>query len=264
MGYNIFYLASILKTSQAIKMSIAGSVIILILNIVIFKIYLLLGKQSELEKDNISYSQQLVAFEKHHKDREQLYDDFRRVRHNYKQHLSVLCEFLKKEEYLQMQIYLDDMIENRNAEDSFIVSTNNLVVDSLINSKLAVLTGSGIELVTDIHVPVQLSFASGDIGILLGNIIDNAVEAVGRDASSNKFIKLFIKFETNMLLITCLNTYSGELKKTNRGEIVTSKEDSYHHGFGLSSIRKVADKYHGSVIIEDAEGIFKIKVVMYA
>ncbi len=117
--------------------------------------------------------------------------------------------------------------------------TDNIVVDSLVNSKYAVAIREQIKFEVDIHIPMQLPFKSADLCILLGNILDNAIEASVMLDQERRYIKFFMKYEKNTLIITVINAYNGELLRNGSGKIITNKGDSENHGIGLESVRKV-------------------------
>lgn len=58
------------------------------------------------------------------------------------------------------------------------------------------------------------------------------------------------------------NPYEGSLKQDKSGKLISTKNDFRRHGYGISSIQKVADKYGGDVIIETQDGKFVLTVMM--
>uniref|UniRef100_UPI0020404553 ATP-binding protein n=1 Tax=Mediterraneibacter agrestimuris TaxID=2941333 RepID=UPI0020404553 len=119
----------------------------------------------------------------------------------------------------------------------------------------------GIDCEENIHIPTQLPFSNVDISILLGNSIDNAIEAAGK-VKKGKNVKIYMVYDKNILLITITNPFVGTLIKDSQGVIKTTKKDKDNHGFGLESIRRVVEKYHGSVVIEDTDNQFVLKVML--
>lgn len=97
---------------------------------------------------------------------------------------------------------------------------------------------------------------------MIGNILDNAIEASAELPEEKRHIRYFMKYETNILIITVINAFSGRINKNKNGTIITCKEMPENHGIGLDSVRKVADKYHGSVVIETEENTFIIKIIL--
>ena len=97
---------------------------------------------------------------------------------------------------------------------------------------------------------------------MLGNILDNAIEASLKVEEEKRHIRLFMKYDSNTLIITVINTFIGDLNKHKEGRILTRKHTPLNHGIGLESVRRVAEKYHGSVIIETKDNSFIIKIAM--
>lgn len=237
-------------------------VIILLINIVTFKLYLILSKEKELQKYNTVYAQQLELCNQHMREKETVMMEFRNARHDMKQHFIVLIELLTKEDNQKAIEYLRKLINIEPLSKLGISRTDNIVVDSLVNSKYAVAIREQIKFEVDIHIPMQLPFKSADLCILLGNILDNAIEASVMLDQERRYIKFFMKYEKNTLIITVINAYNGELLRNGSGKIITNKGDSENHGIGLESVRKVTKKYHGSVVIEPGTQKFTIKIVL--
>lgn len=259
--YNIFSL-SFDVNNKHIRSSLTSSLLILLINIVIFKLYLKLSKENELQKYNTIYEQQLELCNRHMREKETIMMDFRNARHDMKQHFIILIEMLDNNEIELATDYLRKLINMKILSNIGISKTDNIVVDSLINAKYSVALKLGIKLEIDIHIPMQLPFESADLSILLGNIFDNAIEASMLISKEKRCIKYFMKYENNMLIITVVNAFTGKLLKNRNGRIVTNKEDSERHGIGLESVRKVAEKYHGSVVIETRQETFIIKTIL--
>lgn len=158
--------------------------------------------------------------------------------------------------------YLRKLIKMAPLSNIGISRTDNIVVDSLVNAKYTIALKEEIKFTVDIHIPMQLPFYSADLSILLGNIVDNAIEASLQIAKEERYIKFFMKFETNTLIITVINAFNGELIKNRNGKIISSKVEAGYHGIGLESVRKVATKYHGSVVLETKQETFIIKVIL--
>ena len=260
--YNIFMLSIEINQKIYINESWTSLIIILLINIVTFKLYLILSKEKELQKYNTVYAQQLELCNQHMREKETVMMEFRNARHDMKQHFIVLIELLAKEDNQKAIEYLRKLINIEPLSKLGISRTDNIVVDSLVNAKYAVAIKEQIKFEIDIHIPMQLPFRSADLCILLGNILDNAIEASMMLDQERRYIKFFMKYEGNTLIITAINAYNGELLKNRSGKIITNKGDSGNHGIGLESVKKVTRKYHGSVVIEPDTQKFTIKIVL--
>lgn len=210
--YNTFMLSVDINKKVHIKESLTSLIIILLINIVIFKLYLVMSKEKELEKYNAVYEQQLELCTQHMREKENIMMDFRNARHDIKQHVIVLIEMLDNNQNESAIDYLRKLINIVPLNNLGISRTDNIVVDSLINAKYAIALKEKIKFNVDIHIPMQLPFYSADLSILLGNILDNAIEASLQVTEDNRYIKLFMKFEMNVLIITVVNAYWSYVK----------------------------------------------------
>lgn len=193
--YNIFMLSIEINQKKYISESWTSLVIILLINIVTFKLYLILSKEKELQKYNTVYAQQLELCNQHMREKETVMMEFRNARHDMKQHFIVLIELLTKEDNQKAIEYLRKLINIEPLSKLGISRTDNIVVDSLVNSKYAVAIREQIKFEVDIHIPMQLPFKSADLCILLGNILDNAIEASVMLDQERRYIKFFMKYE---------------------------------------------------------------------
>ena len=100
-----------------------------------------------------------------------------------------------------------------------------------------------------------------DIYTLLGNALDNAIEAVMKYEKEKRVISLTIREQGQMLHIFIDNYFEGKLKLKN-GYLVTSKADKDYHGFGVRSIRMIAKKYKGDVQISQEKRTFGLQVMI--
>lgn len=156
--YNTFMLSVDINKKVHIKESLTSLIIILLINIVIFKLYLVMSKEKELEKYNAVYEQQLELCTQHMREKENIMMDFRNARHDIKQHVIVLIEMLDNNQNESAIDYLRKLINIVPLNNLGISRTDNIVVDSLINAKYAIALKEKIKFNVDIHIPMQLPF----------------------------------------------------------------------------------------------------------
>lgn len=145
-----------------------------------------------------------------------------------------------------------------------ISNSGNIVIDSLIGYWYVTAQNKRIIFKTDICIPMIMPFKGADLSLILGNLLENAVEAAEK-VEENRYINVKMKFDKNNLLLFVENSYKGKLLKTRDSRLKSTKSDAENHGVGLASVYRAVAKYHGSVIIEDSEpGKFKIRIVLYS
>lgn len=143
------------------------------------------------------------------------------------------------------------------------IKTGNQVVDIILTEKNLVCHAKGVQL-TCMADCASLGFVSeGDLYSLFGNILDNAVAAVLRlDEVDKRGISLHVRSQSGVISIMAENRYEGEISLGRDGLPRTIKEDEHNHGFGLKSIRAVAEKYGGNAVFGFSEGIFTVNVLL--
>ena len=260
--YNLFMLSVDMNNKLYINEAVTSSFIIFFINIIMFVLYSRLSREKELQRCNTVYAQQLELCTQHMKEKETVMMNFRNARHDIKQHYIVLVELLDNNEQEAAIEYLQGLVSVNPLGNVGICNTDNIVVDSLVNAKYSTDVKNKIDFICDIHIPMQLPFENADISILLGNILDNAIEASILIDESKRTMRFYMKYDYNALIITVINTFSGKLVRNRQGKLVTKKKEHWNHGIGLESVQKVADKYHGSVVIETRQDKFTIKIIL--
>lgn len=258
--YKLFIYGMESESSFATEEAILCLLIMLAINILIFKLYLSLAGEMSERKYNAIYAQQLELYGKTVREREMSMAEYRSIRHDMKQHYSLVLNMLEKKNYSTAEEYLKKLVED-NTDHSQICRTENPVVDAIVNAKYSFMKTLGIKCTADIHIPMQLPFDMADMSVLLGNVLDNAIEA-NNDNVSDKYIKIYMAYDKNVLVITVINSYDGTLLRDKTGKILTRKDDKNAHGFGLVSIERIVQKYHGSMVIEETSEEYKIKLIM--
>ena len=256
--YNFFMLSSDSQNKSHVELSVIVVIIMLAINFTIYNLYVKLAEELEIRKYNTVYAQQLELYKKYIQEKEELLLDIRKSRHDIKQHYIALSKMLEKQKYQKCVEYLKGLLDSNIFFEDGIAKTDNIVVDALINSKYALAKRKGIDFITELNIPMQLPFESADLSIVLGNILDNALEA----NSSGGKIFLGMKYEKSILFVFLRNTYNRPIKRDKDGEIVTNKSDASNHGIGLKSVKNITEKYHGASIIEIGEKEFVMKISM--
>ena len=212
---------------------------------------------------NMVYEQQLDLCERHQKEIELSMLQMREVRHNMKNYFLSILAYAEKGEYEQIIQFVSDMIEVGNLNISETVNTGNIVTDSLVGYWKKTAEDKGIKFQDEIDIPMEMPFRGADISLILGNLLENAVEGAEK-AEEKKYIQFKLKYDKRNLLVVVKNSYKGELIKGKENELRTTKLDAANHGIGISSVRRVVEKYQGMVIIDDKiPECFVIRVVLY-
>lgn len=203
---------------------------------------------------------------------EHIYSGIRSMKHDMKNTLSVIMQLAtgnEETENAELQAYLSEL--NRTMERlEFQFRTGNTVVDTLLNMKYheAVRTIPDMQMDADrLLFPDNLLIQSYDIGIILGNALDNAIEACrklkGKESDAETFIRLSSFQKGKMIFIEITNSFDGNVIRKRQSEFpATDKADKEAHGIGLANIKSVAEKYHGGVDWSVDGKVFILSVMM--
>jgi sensor histidine kinase regulating citrate/malate metabolism len=234
------------------------------INYIIYEVYDKLAEEMEMRKQNIVFGQQLELCAKQAVEREQVIHATREMRHNIKHRLIVLEEMIKQGRQDESIQYIDKMLESNKEYHYEVSRSGNIVVDSLINNNNSIAKKEGIDFQARVFVPVELPFESEDLCIILGNALENAVEATRKVTTGEKYIEVVAVYLKETLSIAIKNSYKGKVVRDPDGRLKTTKEDKVNHGIGVMSIERAANKYNGEMAVEDNNEVFILKILLYA
>lgn len=210
------------------------------------------------ERRMAAYQQDLM--EKHCEEVENMYRQTRGWRHDYRNHIQTMKAYLSMGRYEELAEYLDQLDMDLSQVDT-VVKTGNVMVDAVLNSKISVARAKQIAVDAKARVPQHMSVAEVDLCVILGNLLDNAIEAcMGIEEESQRFIRIYIDVLQGQLYLYVLNATAGKLKR--RGNSYLSTKDSREHGYGLMRMDRVVEKYHGYLDRQDEEGVFATEVLL--
>lgn len=160
------------------------------------------------------------------------------------------------------------------------VDTGNMELDAILNYALDKADKLGCVTETKITVPKITFMNEFDLNILLGNLLDNALEALGK--VHEKYLYVGISYNKSMLLIRVKNTYDGvfdrnggtgksfknadlsdklDEDKSLQKKFKSSKEGK--HGIGLKNIKEVVEKYDGEINVDAGDKYFNVDIILY-
>lgn len=218
---------------------------------VIVELYLFqsLRKRQEEEKSRISMQNQIDDMQSHIAEVERIYTGIRGVRHDLNNHVHVIGQLLEQEQYEEASHYLKTMKESAEQFD-FPIKTGSPVTDVIINEKYGEAKRKGIDFWSEFSFLPDINIDAFDISIVLNNLLENAFEAVCKSELSDKRVSIRSVRKKNAYLITVYNSYDKVLSLDDSGLPKTDKKESWAHGLGLKNVRMVAEKYFGTLAME--------------
>ncbi len=230
--------------------------------------------RNKAKSERVILKNQVKNMQEHMEEMERIYSEIRGMKHDMKNTLAVTLQLSKEKEFFleetdELQEYLADLNQTFDRLDMRF-RTGNTVADTLLNMKYheAVRLVRDLEMDTDRLVfPQDLKIHSYDIGIILGNAVDNAVRACRKLKEKEPEAEAFIRFVSmqkgNLLVLKVENSFDGKLVRKPREEFpVTDKPDKENHGMGLVNIKNTVEKYHGTMDYMVKGRVFILSMMM--
>ena len=216
------------------------------------------------KNSRIILEKQIGSMQEHMEEMEHIYSGIRSMKHDMKNTLAVIMELAGKDE-TELQTYLSEI--NKGFEQlEFRFRTGNTVADVLLNMKYH----EAVRTIPDIEIDAErllfsenMHIQSYDIGVIIGNALDNAIEACRKLKAEQQEAETFIRISSftrgKMFFIEVENSFNGKVRRKKQSEFpVTEKSDNRAHGMGLANIKHTAEKYHGGVDC-GGQGIYVVR-----
>lgn len=203
--------------------------------------------------------------QKHCEEVENMYRQTRGWRHDYHNHIQSMKAYLAMGELHKLEEYLNRLDEDLTTVDT-VVKTGNVMIDAILNSKLSLARHRHIAVEAKAIVPSKLDISEVDLSLIIGNLMDNAMEACMRiEDEKERFIRVYIDILKGQLYVYVINAVNGRPQKR-RGENheirYLSAKKGRSHGFGLMRIDKVVERCKGYIDRQDEENVFATEILL--
>ena len=222
--------------------------------------YFLIYQVQKLLKNKyeLKLLQEKMAFEKDsYEESAQVWENIRKVRHDIKNHFVVIRGHLQNQDLPACEDYIEKIMPSIESTGNLIQS-NNTVLDYLINSKL-----SGLEETQIIISGVVGNFddiEDTDLASVIGNVLDNAVEAQ-ENVTGTKRIELLFRVKNENRVIICKNTVSESVLQNNK-ELRSTKKNRQDHGLGHKIVETILQKYDGWADYFENDDMFGVQIML--
>lgn len=183
----VFMMAYKTEWKYAEVYALISGIILLIINALVFYIYIKMADDLQIRRMNLVYEKQLELCERHQEETELSIRQVRDVRHGMRNHLLAILAYAEKGECEKLIKFVEDIIEDGRLKKSEIVNTGNIVADSLTEYWKRVAESEGIEFETELSIPMEMPFRGADISLIIGNLLENAVEGT-RGVEGRRYI----------------------------------------------------------------------------
>lgn len=239
----IFLYQSVYKSNGGIILVHAASAIVILYILIRVATFFVKAIQEDLLNQALKIHLNVQV--QHYKDVLQAQKDLSIYRHDSKNRLLSIYTMLEQGKVKEAKEFITFLIRKIETAKEFMVLCSP-ALDAILNEKKKEAQKKGIRFLMEIEIPEDIRLDSDDWISVMGNLLDNAIEACERMFTEEKEISVSIKYQKGLLCIRVINSIPG-------GTIdfmATSKAEHEGHGFGLLSVKKIAKKYNGSFKIE--------------
>jgi len=180
----------------------------------------------------------------HYQKMNEMYDALRIMRHDYKYHMDTISELLNAGDKTEAEKYVAD-IKKQMSEKQLPAYCSNSVLNALLAGYAERCHTQSTVYIVEISMPLSIAIPNYEMCIILGNLLENAIEASARLDDKRK-IELVINTQGSHLAIMVKNRFDGAVLQDN-SRPVTMKKDG---GLGLRSVQAVAARYGGELMTE--------------
>lgn len=234
---------------------------VLTINLVTFYVLDKLGEYSTAYYERELLDQQNRAYRAEFDLMRESEQQVHTLRHDMKNHLAVLREYAAQGRAEELEQYLDTFFEKLTRPGY--VHTGIPDIDSILNYKLEQAHRAGAHLTLNITLPEQFTADPFDLNVLLGNLLDNAVE--GMERSAHKELSLTLQADRGVFYLKLSNSYDGvaHWEMGEDGPIYHSRKKGSGHGLGLQIVKRTVEKYHGQLQLYNGSDQFVAEALLY-
>ncbi len=192
------------------------------------------------------------AMKKRLDDTQRYYEKIRKVRHDLAIHLTNIRGLSEHGFEKELAAYIEDFdADIKSIEMS--VSTGNPVTDMVINDHFQKAKEADVVLSVNMRFEDEWKISAYDMGIVIGNILDNAIREASKVTGRDRTVSFQIKENPGVVLLMCENSYVTDIEDVSKSE---------WHGLGLKNVEEIAERYDGGMRITEEEGIFSVVIML--
>lgn len=257
--YSTFLLITQNRTFDLVQILI-GITILFAINVFVFYLYDTLNNLYKQELDRELLQQQIDAYSKQFDLIKQNQHNISMVKHDIKNHITAVQDLIRRDELSSALEYNKSILASLDYPHNY-VDSGNPEVDSILNYKTYEAEKQDIKMSIDIKIPEKIAVEPFDLSVIIGNLLDNAIEAT-MEVKVDRVIQCEIEYERSTIFIRISNPYTGVLHFMSDKLLESSKNDK-NRGWGLRSVQESVNKYDGLIDFQTEEGLFCVKVLIY-
>lgn len=189
---------------------------------------------------------------------ESMYTKMRGWRHDYHNHIQALQASMAMEKYEEVNAYLRQLNDDLVNVDT-VTKTGRVMVDAILNGKINIASQNDIVVNAKAKIPDKTPLTDVDLCVIIGNLLDNAIEENKSLPVSDRFIRIYIGQKNTQFYLAFTNA-AGK-KRVRKGALFASAK-GLNHGFGLMRVESIVKKYGGLFSADSEDGGFTAELLI--
>ena len=228
--------------------------------VVVIGLYQSIRANQEEKLQNELLASQIDSIRHHIGQVEMLYQNIRGIRHDMANHILTLERLYagnRTDEAREYSLNLKAALSGAAGE----IRSGNPVTDVILQEWKSEAEKKEIQFQSDFYFPAGSDINAFDISVILNNALQNAVENV--EKCETPYISIRSWHRNNAYMTEIRNSFIGSLQWDYESSLpVTLKKEKDRHGYGLASIRRVAEKYSGDIAVDAKDGEFCLSIML--
>lgn len=254
------YLQIVIQNPGTIGIILTEFIIIVLTDLYFLLFSIKQNKNKVLTKENAVLQEHIKMYEQQilqiNMQNEQIYG----IKHDLKNQFFHINTLIENKEYDKVKEILNKTLGDLSVQKY--VQTGNVTFDNLINYKITCAKEQGISVESEILIPVDEIYNSSSIILILGNLMDNAIEACLKVPVKDRFITMRVIKKDSRTFIVVKNSFDGKCVVDKKGNFLTTKENAEMHGFGLKNVKRALED-GGDFSYQIENNIFSVTVIIY-
>ena len=226
------------------------------INIVTFYMIIKISKEHSENLRNTFLTAQIREQETSLDEMKSMCEEIRQFRHNLSHQYGCIYELIKSNKYEQAKQYIEET-EIFSSTSTVFIDTSNDIINAVLSYLLNKCNKAGIELKLSVFSTEIDCFSPADISVIITNLVTNAMEACQNNGCKEITLELFSQKNYYCIMVKNL-IFESVLK--NNPKLETTKPDKQSHGFGIISVKKLAEKYEGISNFSENCGYFTSEI----
>lgn len=250
------------QSTLQVVLNVKSTLFLVFINLGEFVIYHtgVLQLMEQEKARTLAQQNQLLALNKlQHNSLQSRINEARQAKHDVRHHTHLIREYLRSGKLQELEEYLDNYSASLPDSQSLIYC-QHYATNTLLGYFVQQAKSSNIDIDVFVLLPETLKLPETTISVVLGNLLENAVEACREITEGERKIAVRGKADMGSVFFEVTNTYHGSLRRSKSGKILSSK--SVSRGLGLDSVARLAQAHGGMLETDVQDGMFRVSVLL--